>query len=196
MKKTGKQRKTKRKAKVVADKEVIAIAGEHWLPNGPREEKVSNSLIRKSLRWNTESGQDLLGKLLDVEEEKGKPDLTDDERKALHKKQIDLVRQLKARDIAIAVTSRNMLSSNPLVVNLAVSNLIRMEAQNQADQHHDEGETQNVNHNHSVTLTVEARRNLIADVAKRLGAGDVVEAISVKSTKRPAKASVGVSDAN
>lgn len=192
MKKTGKQRKTKRKAKVNADKEVIAVAGEHWLPSGPREEKVSNSLIRKSLRWNTESGQDILSRLLEVEQEKDNPDLTDVERKALHKKQIDLVKQLKARDIAIAVTSRNMLSSNPLVVNLAVSNLIRMEAQNQADEHHDEGETQNVNHNHTLTLSVEERRNLIADVAKRLGAGEVVEAVSVKPTKRLTQAGVGV----
>lgn len=185
MKKTGRERKAKRKAKVVATANVKAIAGDHWLADNERHEIVNNAMIRNSLRWNTESTQDLREKLFAIEQKK--LDCVDpEEAKQLYREELEITKKLRAKDIAIAVTTRNMLSPNPTVSNLAVSNLIRMEKQNQDDDHkeQDESKPNQVTNNIIITCPPEERRNKIAAIVKRIGVGDVLEATTVIPAKR------------
>lgn len=63
---------------------------------------------------------------------------------------------------AIRVTMANMLDEDGRVSNAAVANMIRMESQNQADEHHAEGET--VTHNHTGTIELSAvRQEMLKD---------------------------------
>lgn len=102
--KSGRQRKAKRKARQKLDQE-IQQKHELWDPVNEQEARQNNALIRQSLRWNTDWTKD-----------------TED------------VREMTAKEVALMVTRRNMLSWDPSVANSAVRNLISMEGQNQADQ--------------------------------------------------------------
>jgi ribosomal protein L32 len=106
--KTGKQRKAKRRAKKVAEAELISKHGEVWGTGHVYEEKRNNKLVKQSLRWDTEKTHRELETVLDPKE-------------------------LKAKEIAVLVTQRNMLSQDPAVSNAAVRNLVSMEGQNQKD---------------------------------------------------------------
>jgi hypothetical protein len=86
----------------------------------------------------------------------------------------------------LETSRRNMQDEDGRVSNSAVSNLIKMESLNQADEHHAEGET--VNHVHSV----DERRAKFLGIAERIGiAGMVIDAATSKPGSDPA-AIVGI----
>jgi hypothetical protein len=76
---------------------------------GENEARQNNKLIARSIRWNTDASPEDLQNLD--------------------------TRRMRAKDIAVVVTRRNMLSESDggKVANQAVANLIRMEGQNQRD---------------------------------------------------------------
>jgi len=105
--KTGRERKYKRSVKKGAEKDVREKLPEVWTAANEREARENNQLIRQALRWNTDAtSEDVAGQ---------NP------------------KKLKAREVAILVTRRNMLSPDSAVANAAVRNLIAMEGQNQGD---------------------------------------------------------------
>lgn len=104
MPKSGRERKQKRSARKAVERQMPA----HWVPENEREAQANNRLIRESLRWKTDAtNKDFSGQ--DPQE-------------------------LTARELAILITRRNMLSPDGKVANSAVTNLIAMERQNQSDQ--------------------------------------------------------------
>lgn len=96
----------KRRARRETSQEVVEKHGEVWGLGGEHQEKQNNRLIRQSLRWRT----DATTSDLNVPPE-----------------------EMKAKEIALLVTRRNMLNSDPGIANNAVRNLVSMEAQNQRD---------------------------------------------------------------
>ena len=107
MAKSGRERKSKRKARKKTEK----VLGPLWTPASEDEARENNQLVRLSQRWNTDATENTE---LDAE-------------------QIDF-RTQSARSIAVFVTRRNMMSPDPEVQNAAVRNLISMEHQNQQDE--------------------------------------------------------------
>ena len=108
--KTGRERKQKRKARQKADRALPV----HWQSEDNRKkEREGNAFVRKYLRWQTES------KPTDFQNEDG---TTKDPQK------------MTAKELAMVVTMRNMLSSDSQTAQAAVKNLLQMEQQNQKDQ--------------------------------------------------------------
>lgn len=105
MPKQGAQRKAKRGARQAVEKAMPEL----WRPTSEVEARHNQSLVAQSLRWNTGRSP---------ERPTSKADLA----------------AMGAKEIALLVTRRNMLSPDPKISNAAVSNLIRMEQQNQADE--------------------------------------------------------------
>lgn len=110
---SGRSRKSRRRARKNLSRHKKRIQGELvekapvWGLGGEREERRNNRLVSRSIRWNTDSTSgDFAGK---------SPE------------------ELKARDIALLVTRKNMLSQDATTSNQAVRNLISMEKQNQDD---------------------------------------------------------------
>ncbi len=104
-KKTGAQRKAKRRARQEAEAELVESYGDHWEGDGNAE------LVAQSLRWNTTCTADSQGP----------------------KTRANL-RAMKARELAALVTRRNLLATSQRVANAAVKNLLAMESQNQKDE--------------------------------------------------------------
>ena len=96
-----------RRAKRKTRQQVEAQLPDHWVPTSKTEERENNTLIRQAIRWNTDATQ-----------------------KDFQSHPSDL----KAKDIALLITRRNMLSADPQISNAAVRNLISMEQQNQKDE--------------------------------------------------------------
>ena len=118
--KSGKERKAKRNARKHAE----LSAPEVWRPANEHEAMENNALVRKSIRWNTDAnGLTFSGK---------DP------------------RTLKARELALLVTRRNMMAPDPAVANAAVRNLVSMEAMNQRDEVEDKKPSEQLGsvHNH------------------------------------------------
>lgn len=112
MPKSGRERKAKRRMRERTEAELVETAGAHWSSDGSRElqnERENQALIKKALRWQTE-----VTKKSFVE--------------------IDPA-SVTAKELAVQVTVRGMLSADETVSQSAVRNLIAMERQNQADQH-------------------------------------------------------------
>lgn len=107
MAKSGRQRKSKRKARQKAEKQLPEV----WRPSSEEEAKQNNALVKRYARWNTDAV----------------------ERDDLDMSELDF-RALPAKTIAMLVTRRNMLSFDPNVSNAAVRNLLTMEHQNQQDE--------------------------------------------------------------
>lgn len=101
--KSGKERRAKRNARKQTEKELPA----HWVPTTKKEEQENNRLIQQSTRWNTEATRQSFSNR--------KPS------------------ELTAKELALLVTRRNMLSPDPEISVKAVKNLILMEQQNQKD---------------------------------------------------------------
>lgn len=76
--------------------------------------------------------------------------------------------------IALGVTTKNMGNEDPKVSNVAVGNLIKMEKQNQADEHKATPQL----HDHRHTLTIDEQRSTLASLAERFGADRVVDEIA------------------
>jgi hypothetical protein len=106
-KKSGRQRKAKRRALKKVEAEIEQTQHDVWGLGGEQQAKQNNKLIRRSLRWQTNSTSADLNKLTPEE--------------------------MKAKEIALLVTRRNMLNPDPKVSNNAIANLVRMEGQNQTD---------------------------------------------------------------
>jgi hypothetical protein len=112
MPKSGRERKAKRGARQRVEAELTKTAGEHWSSDGSRElqnERENQALIKKALRWQTEVTKKSFA-------------------------EIDPA-SITAKELAVQVTVRGMLSKDEAVTQSAVRNLIAMERQNQADQH-------------------------------------------------------------
>lgn len=117
--KSGKERRAKRNARKQTEKQLP----EHWVPTTKREEQENNRLIQQSTRWNTEATRQSFSNR--------KPS------------------ELTAKELALLVTRRNMLSPDPEVSVKAVKNLILMEQQNQKDDQPKQGKSDSVEeHNH------------------------------------------------
>lgn len=129
--KPGPVRKFKRAAKQEAEAKRGARLNlenqlpELWKPKSEAEARQNQELIQRSLRWNTNevSGQTT------TDIAKAKP---------------NAITKMSAKQIALLVTRRNMLSPDPKVSNLAVTNLLRMEQQNQQDEKPKESTSQHV----------------------------------------------------
>ncbi|MBA3483149.1 MAG: hypothetical protein H0T51_15180 [Pirellulales bacterium] len=92
-----------------AEAELTAQAGQHWESAGDgNAQRIDNALVRRMLRWHTDATS------------------TDYDGQSPAK--------LTAKEIAILVTRRNMLSPEASHSNAAVRNLGLMEAQNQRDE--------------------------------------------------------------
>ncbi len=104
---SGRAAKRRNRAKHETHKQLQTTHGDIWGLGGQHQEKQNNRLIRQSLRWKTNATP------ADIE-------TTDP-------------RELKAKEIAVLVTRRNMLSTDASVSNNAVRNLVSMEGQNQKD---------------------------------------------------------------
>lgn len=91
-----------------AEGELVAHAGPHWEAAGDGNAlRIDNALVRRTLRWNADAtAGDFEGKDPQA---------------------------LTAKEIALLVTRRNMLSPEAKHSNAAVRNLVAMEAQNQRD---------------------------------------------------------------
>jgi len=118
MAKSGRERRAKRKLRKMLEKQVKEKLGDHWVAETPKEQKEQNAIVRQVVRtairrWPTDGSADGF----DVKD----------------------LRSLPARDVALIITHRNMLSPEPMVSNAAVRNLIAMEAQNQKDEFAKEG---------------------------------------------------------
>lgn len=93
-----------------AEQELTAVAGDHWASRpGGKGEAENARLIRQAQRWHTAADAETF-------------DSADP-------------RKLTARDVAVLATRRGMLAADARVVPSHVANLIRMERQNQADDH-------------------------------------------------------------
>lgn len=92
-----------------AESQLTQAAGDHWASRpGGKGEPENARLVRQAARWNTAATSDTF-----AHAEPGK---------------------LTARDVAVMVTRRGMLTAPERVVPTHVSNLIRMEGENQRDQ--------------------------------------------------------------
>lgn len=112
MPKSGIERKAKRRARQRVEAELTETAGAHWSSDGSRElqnERENQALIKKALRWQTEVTKKSFAEIDPAE--------------------------ITAKELAVQVTVRGMLSADEEVSQSAVRNLIAMERQNQADQH-------------------------------------------------------------
>jgi len=111
--KSGRQRKTKRRAKEKAEARLVNLLnGDDYY----QEDHEENALVRHSVRWNTEE----LGRYADK----------------LNLKQLrEEVNngKLSAKTIAMIVTRRAMVCSDEKISVSAVKNLLSMEGQNQKD---------------------------------------------------------------
>lgn len=112
--KSGKDRRAKRKTREKTEQKLPSV----WHAQSEKEERANNKLIAQSLRWKTDSTRQSF--------EGTNPN------------------ELSAKEIAILVTRRNMLSRDPEVSAVAVRNLIAMEMQNQKD----EAPQKETTHNH------------------------------------------------
>lgn len=74
------------------------------------------------------------------------------------------------KEAALGVTVRNMANDDGRVSNAAVSNLIKMESQNQADDHRATPQI----HDHRYTITIEEQTHQLAEIDEYLGSGGVV----------------------
>ena len=83
--------------------------------------------------------------------------------------EIAKTRRLTAKELAMLHTIEHMQSKDRRLSARGVANLTRMEAQNQSDQHHDDG--RQVHHDH--VITVDARRTRLLGIAQRLGLGEL-----------------------
>lgn len=101
--------KTRRAAHGRASTRLTSEYGLHWDATTRRQEQSDNALVNLALRWNTGI--------------KG----ADAARVMEHEK------QSTAKEVAMAVVRRNMLSSNTKTANEATKLLIAMESQNQKD---------------------------------------------------------------
>jgi len=90
-----------------AETEIVEKFGDHW----EGEVSRSQTLIRRSLRWNTPASSR--------------------EHEMLS---ADQIKAISSRELAIMITRRNMLDADKPVSNTAIRNLILMEGQNQRDQ--------------------------------------------------------------
>lgn len=105
--KSGRARAQKRNAKKKArlDLEERSAA---WQDPTQTEARMDNRLVSKRLRWLTDASGPDLENLSHAE--------------------------IRAKEIALLVTRRNMMNPDAGIANAAISNLIRMEAQNQKDE--------------------------------------------------------------
>jgi hypothetical protein len=91
-----------------AETELRTKAGDHWASRpGGKGEAENARLVRMSKRWQTEANAETF-------------DAADP-------------KKLTAKDIAVLVTRRGMLSADARIVPIHVGNAIRMESQNQRD---------------------------------------------------------------
>lgn len=74
------------------------------------------------------------------------------------------------RKAAIRTTRRNMKNKDGRVRNQAVANMIRMEGQNQSDEHHAAGDT--IHHEH--TLSIEQKLARLAELDEQFGTGNLL----------------------
>jgi hypothetical protein len=131
----GRERKAKRKVRQKAEAELVQTGNGHWVPSGVQDERSNNKLVREALRWETNSDDQSFRELANIEQLRESPESDPSE---LRRREFALVKRLRAKQIAVLVTQRNMISPNQQVSNAAVQNLLRMEAQNQSDEHHSE----------------------------------------------------------
>lgn len=103
-KKSGRERKAKRKARQQAEKALP----QHWQPSSEKEAKQNLALIKESLRWNTDL------RLTDLPNEP--------------------IQNRSLKTIALQTLRRNLLSPDPKVANAALNVLATLEGQNQKDQ--------------------------------------------------------------
>lgn len=104
MPKSGRERKEKRSERKSLERQLPT----HWRPDNEQQAQQNNLLVKEVIqRWRTTT--------------------TGNDVKGIH------TRDMTARELAILVTRRNMLSPDPKVANTAVANLISMEKQNQLD---------------------------------------------------------------
>jgi len=105
--KPGKIRKAKRRARKQAESELVQQAGSHWETGSDKE---NAKLLSRAMRWRLN-------------------------RKTNFEEQSKNVESMGTKDIAIMVARRLLLSMDPDVMLSAMTNIIKMEAQNQADDH-------------------------------------------------------------
>ncbi len=136
--KSGRERKAKRGARKKTEKELPV----HWQPQTEKEAQQNNKLVAQALRWNTEATHSDFDKV--------KP------------------QDLSAKALALLITRRNMLSPDSKVANTAITNLIAMEKQNQADQKPTDSTNHNHLHLHAEGELANATNNELLDVKQLL----------------------------
>ncbi len=134
----GQTRKKKRSARKDTEKQLP----DHWRPEDEREAQQNNKLVAQALRWNTEATHSDFDKV--------KP------------------QDLSAKALALLITRRNMLSPDSKVANTAITNLIAMEKQNQADQKPTDSTNHNHLHLHAEGELANATNNELLDVKQLL----------------------------
>ena len=134
----GQTRKKKRSARKDTEKQLP----DHWRPEDEREAQQNNKLVAQVIRWNTEATR----------------------------KDFDKVnpQDLSAKALALLITRRNMLSTDSKVANTAITNLIAMEKQNQADQKPSDPTNHNHLHLHAEGELANATNNELLDVKQLL----------------------------
>ena len=136
--KSGRERKAKRGARKKTEKELPT----HWQPQTEKEAQQNNKLVAQALRWNTEATHSDFAK--------SNP------------------QDLSAKALALLITRRNMLSPDSKVANTAITNLIAMEKQNQADQKPTDSTNHNHLHLHAEGELANATNNELLDVKQVL----------------------------
>ena len=147
--KTGRERKTRRRAKKA---ETVAIETNahnmgHW-DGGTRDQLLLGRALKK--RWFTDATAEQVRQLLES-------------------------KAMTIREMAIGIIRRGMLNEDPAVMQKAVTNLLRMEEQNQRDEHKTLPDKLEVD-----LVTPEERMNLVLE---RISAEMARRGISVNGSK-------------